>query len=156
MKLFYTRKQVQGEIKKAVELKDEKIESLSKIINNEEFKYLEEMDKYKDLYDKLLETNRYHQKMLELKDNDLEQLSAKYRKICCSTGGLRKEINKLINQVEECQKKLSEKDLEIADLKSDRYLIKKVPAGKKTKTQEMKIYSASSTKKSEIIKKVTE
>ena len=78
---------------------------------------------------------------------ELTELREKYKKISTAKGGLVRHINKLI-------KELEESNLKIADLKSDRYLIKKLPADKTKGKQEIKSRSADAIRNGEIIKRV--
>jgi chromosome segregation ATPase len=100
------------------------------------------------LIEKLDNASGSLQEKNEILSNELEAIKEKYRKLSNAKGGLVKQINKLT-------KELEESNLKIADLKSDRYLIKKLPADKPKNTQEMVCRGVASNKKSEIIRKVT-
>lgn len=102
--------------------------------------------KREKLIEKLDKASGSLQEKNEILSNELEAIKEKYRKLSNAKGGLVKQINKLT-------KELEESNLKIADLKSDRYLIKKLPADK-PKAQEMKVYGIKSNKNSQIIKDI--
>lgn len=132
-----TKKQFQGEMEKAILPYKLEISELEKIINKREYDYLEQTDKV----NKLLETSKYHQNMvheLSRKNTELEQ---KLRQVNGARGGLTKQIKKLQDELDEANKKLSQ-----------RYIVKELVEQKHKNTQKMKIKS--NAVKSKIIKKV--
>ena len=147
----------QGMVDKIKELENEKEEIKNKY-NNKDFKYLEDYNAYRDKCTKLEETNKYHQRLIELRDSDIARLSKKLRQANGARGGFVARINELIKQVDEITEKFdkykAEKEIEIADLKSDRYLKIECEPDKPGKTQKMQIYSKRRT--SVIIKNVKE
>ena len=147
----------QGMVDKIKELEKEK-EEIKKKYNNKDFKYLEKYNTYRDKCTKLEETNKYHQRLIELRDSDIARLSKKLRQANGARGGFVARINELIKQVDEITEKFDkyreEKEIEIADLKSDRYLKIECEPDKPGKTQKMQIYSKRRT--SGIIKNVKE
>lgn len=146
-----------GMVDKIKELEKEK-EEIKKKYNNKDFKYLEDYNTYRDKCTKLEETNKYHQRLIELRDSDIARLSKKLRQANGARGGFVARINELIKQVDEITEKFdkykAEKEIEIADLKSDRYLKIECEPDKPGKTQKMQIYSKRRT--SGIIKNVKE
>ena len=146
-----------GMVDKIKELENEK-EEIKKKYNNKDFKYLEDYNTYRDKCTKLEETNKYHQRLIKLRDSDIARLSKKLRQANGARGGFVARINELIKQVDEITEKFdkykAEKEIEIADLKSDRYLKIECEPDKPGKTQKMQIYSKRRT--SGIIKNVKE
>lgn len=65
-------------------------------------------------------------------ENENRQLKEENKQLLGAKGGYTKEINKLKNQVEELDFKLKES-------MTDKYLVKKIPSGRKPKSQTMKI-----------------
>lgn len=108
---------------------------------------MQKKQKYEDLSVELERINGSLQEKNEILSKELEAIKEKYRKLSNAKGGLVKQINKLT-------KELEESNLKIADLKSDRYLIKKLPADR-PKAQKMKVYGIKSNKNSQIIKEIT-
>lgn len=157
MKWIFTKKKLQGEIDKNCNDLKKEIEDLKTFINNKEFRYLEERDKYIDKCKKLEETNRYHQQIIQLRDADIARLSKKLRQANGARGGFVARINELIKQVDEINEKFdkykAEKEIEIADLKSDRYLRVTPPTKNRMSKQKMSIYTTRTSKNSEIIRK---
>lgn len=147
----------QGMVDKIKELEEEK-EKIQKKYNNKDFKYLEKYNTYRDKADKLEETNKYHQELIKIKENDVAQISKKYKEAISKNTEYASKINELIKQIDETTKKFDkyrkEKEIEISDLKSDRYLKIECEPDKPGKTQKMKLYSKQRT--SEIIKNVKE
>ncbi len=72
-------------------------------------------------------------KNMQLEEEN-KQLKEENKKIKGAKGGFVKEINKLKRQIEELEEKLK-------DSMTDKYLIKKLPAGRKPKSQTMKLTS---------------
>lgn len=65
-------------------------------------------------------------------ENENRQLKEENKQLLGAKGGYTKEINKLKNQVEELDFKLKES-------MTDKYLVRKIPSGRKPKSQPMKI-----------------
>lgn len=165
MKLFYTRKDFRDlveehkkEIKKINDDHKKEVDDLNETIKNKKYEYFEKYNKYFDKCTKLEETNKYHQRLIELRDSDIARLSKKLRQANGARGGFVARINELIKQVDEITEKFdkykAEKEIEIVDLKSDRYLKIECEPDKTRKTQKMQIYSKGRT--SNIIKNVKE
>ena len=72
-------------------------------------------------------------KNMQLEDEN-RQLKEENKKLLGAKGGYTKEINKLKNQIEELDFKLKES-------MTDKYLVKKLPSGRKPKSQTMKLTS---------------
>ena len=100
-----------------------------------------------DAYNGLLEENAYLKQ--ENRDNkeyyeivklnyktDIEELERQNKKLLGAKGGYVKEINKLKKQVEELDFKLKES-------MTGKYVLKKIPSGRKPKSQTMKIKDCS-------------
>ena len=100
-----------------------------------------------DAYNGLLEENACLKQ--ENKDNkeyyeivklnyktDIEELERQNKKLLGAKGGYTKEINKLKKQVEELDFKLKES-------MTGKYVLKKIPSGRKPKSQTMKIKDCS-------------
>lgn len=150
MKWIFTKKKLQGEIDKVVEPLNEKIEELSKIITDKEFKYLDKVSVLEKEKELLLKTNQSHQEMIESREKEIEELNIEINKLkqkskeySGAKGGLIKQINKLQERLTEAEIKLSQ-----------RYIIKELKPEKARNTQIMKTKSSSKT--SQIIKKVVE
>ena len=163
MKLFYTRKDFRDlvedhkkEIKKINDDHKKEVDDLNETIKNKKYEYFEKYNKYFDKCTKLEETNKYHQRLIELRDSDIARLSKKLRQANGARGGFVARINELIKQVDEITEKFdkykAEKEVEIADLKSDRYLRVTPPTKNRRTNQKMQLYSKQKT--SNIIKKV--
>ena len=131
-------------------------DKLKNIIKKKNYEYLEKYNTYFDKCTKLEETNKYHQRIIELRDSDIARLSKKLRQANGARGGFVARINELIKQVDEITEKFdkykAEKEVEIADLKSDRYLRVTPPTKNRRTNQKMQLYSKQKT--SNIIKKV--
>ena len=74
-------------------------------------------------------------KNMQLEDENM-QLKEENKKLLGAKGGYTKEINKLKKQVEELDFKLKES-------MTDKYLVKKIPSGRKPKSQTMKLKDCS-------------
>lgn len=74
-------------------------------------------------------------KNMQLED-EIMQLKEENKKLLGAKGGYTKEINKLKQQVEELDFKLKES-------MTDKYLVKKIPSGRRPKSQTMKIKDCS-------------
>lgn len=74
-------------------------------------------------------------KNMQLEDEN-RQLKEENKKLLGAKGGYTKEINKLKKQVEELEIKLKES-------MTDKYLVKKIPSGRRFKSQTMKIKDCS-------------
>ena len=140
MKLL-TNKRFQGEINKATKPLNDKIEELNKIISNKEFRYLEEADKLKNEIQKSNEMIESKEELIEILEVELYELNLKYKKAFGAKGGLIKQINKLQEQLNEAEIKLSQ-----------RFILKELKPQKAKNMQVMRTKSSSRTSK--IIKKV--
>ena len=80
----------------------------------------------------------YKKKIISL-ESIVRQSGIKIKKLNGSTGGLIKENNKLKQEIE--------------DLKSDRYLRKQIPEGKRSNTQKIKVSKVPNTKVQNYMKK---
>lgn len=87
-------------------------------LNDEKEIYLKDLCEYEDKIHKL--------------NLIVEELKEEKNKLICAKGGYTKEINKLKKQVEELDFKLKES-------MTDKYLVKKIPSGRRPKGQTMKI-----------------
>lgn len=125
-----------------------------KIINNKKFEDLMEQLEVEKIKNKkivsLLENYENENKRLDsiittykrrisLLENNVKATAEKIKKLYGSTGGLIKENNKLKKEIEE--------------LKSDRYLRKQIPEGKRPNTQKIKVSKAPNTKVQNYMKK---
>lgn len=141
MKIFYKKdfqRVLEEAIKLAKEFENYKTTSENAIekLNNKSYELLTENSKLKDL--KL----------------DVDKVKKELRKVNGAKGGLVKENNKLKNIIEELEKEKTDLKAQINDLKSDRYLVKKIPSGRNKSTIKTKI--TSSNKESNVIKYVKE
>lgn len=157
MKLLYTKRQFQGMVEKyQKEIKS--FEDKNKELSNEWFDLQNKINRLENKCSKLEETNKYHQELIAIKDKDIEQISKKYREVAGAKGGFIAQINALTRKLEDAQQKFDkykeEKELEIADLKSDRYLRVKPATKNRKPNQKMMLYSKQRT--SNIIKNVKE
>lgn len=157
MKLLYTKRQFQGMVEKyQKEIKS--FEDKNKELSSEWFDLQNKINRLEDKCSKLEETNKYHQELIAIKDKDIEQISKKYREVAGAKGGFIAQINALTRKLEDAQQKFDkykeEKELEIADLKSDRYLRVKPATKNRKPNQKMMLYSKQRT--SNIIKNVKE
>ena len=84
-------------------------------------------------YNKLLD--EAENEKFQLKD-EISQLKEENKKLLGAKGGYTKEINKLKKQVEELDFKLKES-------MTDKYRVKKIPSGRKPKSQPMKLKDCS-------------
>lgn len=103
-----------------------------------------------DAYNGLIEENNKLKNEREIHLNDLcryedtihrlkvmiEELKEENQKLLCAKGGYTKEINKLKKQVEELDFKLKES-------MTDKYRVKKIPSGRRPKSQPMKLKDCS-------------
>lgn len=157
MKLLYTRKQFQGMVEKyQKEIKS--FEDKNKELSSEWFDLQNKINRLENKCSKLEETNKYHQELIKIRDKDIEQISKKYKEMTGAKGGFIAQINALTRKLEDAQQKFDkykeEKELEIADLKSDRYLRVKPATKNRKPNQKMMLYSKQRT--SNIIKNVKE
>jgi len=138
-------------------------ELIEKKYNNKDFKYLEEYDKYRNKCDKLEEANKYHQKLIEVKDKDIEQISEKLnvtifenrqlkalvKEVRGSKGGLTCRVNKLTSELKAKDEKIKQLEEEL----SKRYTLKEL---KPVKPKAQKMMLKSSSRQSNAIKLVKE
>ena len=157
-KIFRGKKQ--KEIDKLKEIIDEQ-KKLIKDINNScietNWKFLANLDKEKTNFEKIKIANEKLKISNEeyKKNNDelnikLVQLSSEVKSLKCAKGGIAKEKNKLLNKIINLENEKAELLKQIEDLKSDRYLIKKIPTGRIPNKQ--KINSLNCHKGSKAIK----
>lgn len=78
----------------------------------------------------------------------LYELKQQNRNLASSKGGYVKNTKELRERIASLEETISVLNVEISDLKSDRYLVKKVPSGRPAKTQEMKSKPSVTTKSS--------
>ena len=133
-----TNKQFQGEIKKATQELQEKLNKKEDII----YKLIEEKEAMFKANESHQEIIKQNQEEISRLTNELETMSEKYKKAWGSKGGLIKQMNKLQSELNEAQIKLNQ-----------RYILKELKPQKSRNVQEMKIKDSSVTSK--IIKKVT-
>lgn len=133
---------------------DKKIKSLIeeyskelKKVSDYNYELLEDKDKYYNLYKVAKETNEEHQVMNGLLRKENDELKQTIKQLRGAKGGLTKQVNKLTKELEETKKQLEES-------MTDKYLVKKLPSGRKPKGQTAKIKSNS--KESNTIKLVKE
>lgn len=128
MKLFY-KKDFQRVLKEKNKLEEEikKQNEIYNISENRNFKLLEENSMLKDK--KLKNECKFQEEINKLKLN-LSTLKDELKVINGCKGGLIKENNKLKKSNEELKNRILILETEINELKSDRYLIKKIPSGK--------------------------
>lgn len=101
-----------------------------KITDNFEKRLKQQETKIGELNTKIASSKN---KNVQLEDEN-RQLKEENKKLLGAKGGYIKEINKLKKQIEELDFKLKES-------MTDKYLIKKLPSGRKPKTQTMKLTS---------------
>lgn len=136
MKLFITNRQFQGEIEKVLEPIKQENEKLRDIIANKEYTYLVENHNLK------IHLEQY-KKILEEQEDKINKLKKEKKELIGAKGGLTKQINKLQDELEEANKKLSQ-----------RYILKELKPVRAKNTQKMKTKDSSKT--SRIIKKVVD
>lgn len=157
MKLLYTRKQFQGMVEKYQKMVED-AENRCEKFRTEWYDLNVKINKLENKCSKLEETNKYHQELITIRDKDIEQISKKYKEMAGAKGGFIAQINALTRKLEDAQEKFDkykeEKELEIADLKSDRYLRVKPATKNRKPNQKMMLYSKQRT--SNIIKNVKE
>lgn len=157
-KIFRGKKQ--KEIDKLKEIIDEQ-KKLIKDINNScidtNWKFLINLDKEKTNFEKIKIDNeklKSINKDYETINSDLcfkiSQLKSEIKSLKCAKGGIAKEKNKLLNKIINLENENAELLKQIEDLKSDRYLIKKIPTGRMPNKQ--KINSLNCSKGSKAIK----
>ena len=106
-------------------------------------KFIEEYKQLSDNYKEICETQEtkigeFKTKIASCKnknmqlENENRQLKEENKQLLGAKGGYTKEINKLKKQVEELDFKLKES-------MTDKYLVRKIPSGRKPKSQPMKI-----------------
>lgn len=94
------------------------------------------------IYDLRKDIDEYRKYLIEDEDTiyrlkvTIEELKEKQKKLLGAKGGYTKEINKLKKQVEELDFKLKES-------MTGKYVLKKIPSGRKPKSQTMKIKDCS-------------
>lgn len=76
----------------------------------------------------------------------LYELKQQNRNLASSKGGYVKNTKELKERIASLEETISTLNEEISDLKSTRYLVKKVPSGRPAKTQEMKSKPSVTTK----------
>lgn len=121
MKIFY-KKDFQRVLKEKYKLKEEYEEyktsskKMIKELNNKGYELLCENLKFKDL--KL----------------DVDEVKKQLRIVNGAKGGLIRENHKLKNIITDKDNEIADLKAKISDLKSDRYLIKKIPSGRTKST----------------------
>lgn len=159
MKIFY-KKDFQRVLEEKYELKKEFDQYKADAANNinaleeKSWDLLEENSKLKD---SKLKTNAANEKLKEeLNSSKMETASIKdeLTKEKNRNGGYKKSNIEYKNKIDELKKQVKELTKQIEVLKSDRYLIKKVPSGRPHHGMKTKINDSS--KESRIIKKVKE
>ena len=152
MKIFYKKdfQRVLGEKKLLQKEYDnllKRFNELSDKYDNNDYKFLEDYCKAKDKIEKLTKKNEEYKIANTDLENKVTELEDKVKQLNCSKGGYIKTINKLTNENQKLQDQLEES-------MTDKYLVRKVPEGKKPKVQTMKVKSSSVPSK--IIKKIKE
>ena len=133
-------------IKKIKELAEEYSKELKKMADYN-YELLEDKGKYYNLYKMEREVNEEHQTMNGLLRKENDELKAQIKKINGQKGILTRKVNALTKELEETKKQLEES-------MSDKFMVKKLPSGRKPKGQTAKIKSNS--KESNAIKLVKE
>lgn len=133
-------------IKKIKELAEEYSKELKKMADYN-YELLEDKGKYYNLYKMEREVNEEHQTMNGLLRKENDELKAQIKKINGQKGILTRKVNSLTKELEETKKQLEES-------MSDKFMVKKLPSGRKPKGQTAKIKSNS--KESNAIKLVKE
>lgn len=133
-------------IKKIKELAEEYSKELKKI-SDYNYELLEDKEKYYNLYKVGKKVNEEHQTMNGLLRKENDELKAEIKKINGQKGILTRKVNALTKELEETKKQLEES-------MSDKFMVKKLPSGRKPKGQKAKIKSNS--KESNAIKLVKE
>lgn len=115
-----------------------------KILSNKTYQGM--VDAYNGLLEennKLIKRNETNEKLIEGCERaeieykkEIEQLKEEKKKLLGAKGGYTKEINKLKKQVEELDFKLKES-------MTDKYVLKKIPSGRRPKSQTMKLKDCS-------------
>lgn len=135
MKVFY-KKDFQRVLKKNEEIEREyENYKLSKQIecddlSNKCFELMTENSKFKNVNAEIINENT------KIKNIKLE-LEKENKSLKCSKGGFTKKINELSSENLELKDKVKKLEDEIKDLKSNRYILKKIPSGK-TPVQKIK------------------
>ena len=119
----------------------------------------EEYERMKNSIDRLIEINSNFSKAIReteenisskieyLKYNNnvvldkLQMTEEARRKNASKIGGLTTSLNKEKKENEELQNKVKDLEVKLEESMSDKYLVKKIPAGRRPKTQTMKIKS---------------
>ena len=146
--IFFRGKWLKKEeyIEKIKELAEEYSKELKKI-SDYNYELLEDKEKYYNLYKVGKKVNEEHQVMNGLLRKENDELKQTIKQLRGAKGGLTKQVNKLTKELEETKKQLEES-------MTDKYLVKKLPSGRKPKGQTAKIKSNS--KESNAIKLVKE
>jgi uncharacterized coiled-coil DUF342 family protein len=103
--------------------------------------------KRKQLEQELQETKDTLKQIIENFANEIKGYNDKCWNMLCEVSKAREERDKALKKIEKLEEKLKE-------LQSDRYLVRKVPTGRKPKGQTMKVKG--SNVNSKIIKKIKE
>lgn len=111
---------------------ESEIKELRRKINNKEFRYLEDYDK---------EINRRLEAEEEIKKN--EELISYLKK---DNKELTKVNKKLMSENNNQKKEIEELNTMINDLRSDRYLIKKIPSGRTPNLNKAKVKTSVTTR----------
>lgn len=129
MKIFYKKdfQRVLGEYKNLQSGYKELLEKY----NNNDYQYFEDYCKCKDKSERLTKKNEEYKTINATLKNKVIELEAKVKQLNGSKGGYKTTIKKLTKENEELK-------LMIEDLKSDRYLIKKIPEGRIPKGEMIK------------------
>ena len=133
-------------IEKIKELAEEYSKELKKMADYN-YELLEDKGKYYNLYKVGKEVNEEHQTMNGLLRKENDELKAQIKKINGQKGILTRKVNSLTKELEETKKQLEES-------MSDKFMVKKLPSGRKPKGQKMGVKSNS--KESNAIKLVKE
>lgn len=93
--------------------------------------------------------DKLEQRVIDLYQNNLEHkryidlLSKELTNSKKAKGGYNKQINRLQNKVNQLQKELEETNQKLKESMTDKYLVKKIPSGKRPKTIFTKINNSS-------------
>ncbi len=144
MKVFY-KKDFMEVLKKYTNLKKEfdqyKVSASNNInvLEEKSFSLLEENSKLKDTQ---LKNDVFNQSLKEELNNYKMEVAAvrdELKKVNNANGGYKKSNNEYKKVNEELKKQVSELVIQVEDLKSNRYLIKKIPSGRTKSTIKTKI-----------------
>lgn len=115
---------------KKIEQLEKKYKELEIILNANIVSKNEYKNKYENLQKEIDEIVKYHEDKQYKAIEVIDKLRIELKKAKCSRGGFTKKINDLSKENNELREKEKKLNNEIADLKSNRYLVKKIKSSK--------------------------